>query len=84
MKRHEEGGWVLTPDEVDGLAMRLTLDQLAAWEPDWSDVPRMAESSWEEVAAAYDECVSNIEELLRLWEEANGVDTSALREELEA
>lgn len=76
-------GVTLTPTEVDGLAMRLTIDHLRDGGmslPGWEDVPELAEATWLAVADALTDYAAHLYRDLRTWEQLHGVDTRELLE----
>ena len=75
----------LTPDEVDGLAMRLVvehlrdLDDRSRW-LGWADVPELTEAQFELLWSAVDDFARKVARDLRAWELLHDIDTAELVE----
>ena len=77
----------LTPDEVDGVAMRLVvehlrdLDDRSRW-LGWDDVPELTEAQFEVLWSAVDDFARKVARDLRAWEELHDIDAAELVERI--
>ena len=75
----------LTPDEVDGLAMRLVVEHLRDLDDrcrwlGWDDVPELTEGQFEALWSCLDDFTRKVARDLRAWEALHDIDTAELVE----